>query len=234
MNLRISLRWQAAVAVSILVNMAVFGFTSHMGKIAADSPDVEYVAVELMDPDIMTSAAEQTPEKRMEPKPVQLPKPPPVKKMMEPVPPVAPPAEPVVEKELGLSETAPPPVEKETAPLREVVVAPPPVAPAVEPSPQPQGYQPVDRLARKPQFSVRVEPKYPESLRASGMEGKVTVELFLNERGGIDDIQIIKSGGAMFDGAVVRALKASRFEPGYMDGHPVPVRVRIPYLFRLG
>ncbi len=225
-------RWHAALAVSLFVNIAVFSFTSHMGAAVYETSNIEYVAVDLIG---------QAPEAYTEPvaKPVAQPKPAPMQKTarLENVVEPSPQALPPVEKEIGLSETAPQLVEKETAQpepavATAAVVRDAEATPVSASAPQP-AYHAVGTLTKKPRFSVRVEPVYPESLRASGKEGKVLVEVFLSDHGSIDDLKIIQSGGAALDNAVIRALKASRIEPGYMKDRPVPVKVQIPFVFKL-
>ncbi|MBI4666691.1 MAG: energy transducer TonB [Nitrospinae bacterium] len=94
-------------------------------------------------------------------------------------------------------------------------------------------FQPVYSLTKIPSFSRRVDPKYPESERMAGKEGKVLAEVDLDEKGIIVNFRIIKSGGKNFDTAVETALRKSVFLPGYIRETPVPVRVQIPFVFKL-
>jgi TonB family protein len=59
------------------------------------------------------------------------------------------------------------------------------------------------------------------------------VEVFINVNGSVDEVKLVKSGGAAFDDAVIKSVNASFFEPGYMDGKQVAVRMQIPYVFKL-
>jgi TonB family protein len=94
-------------------------------------------------------------------------------------------------------------------------------------------YQPYFKVSRLPSFKVKVMPVYPPSERAAGSEARVVAQVFINRFGGIDNIEIIKSAGHLFDNAVIQAIKDSTFAPGYKDNEPVPVKVQIPYVFRL-
>jgi len=94
-------------------------------------------------------------------------------------------------------------------------------------------YQTVHRISRLPIFRTQINPEYPASERNAGKESRVVVEVYLNRNGVVDEVKLIKSGGAPFDEAVIKALKASSFEPGYMDGKQVAVRMQIPYVFKL-
>ena len=94
-------------------------------------------------------------------------------------------------------------------------------------------YQPFHRLTRLPIYKTRIEPVYPLSERIAGREVRVLVEIFLNVHGGVDAVTIKKSGGEVFDQAVIRAVRASSFEPGYAGEQPVPTLLQIPYVFKL-
>lgn len=235
MNFIMQFRWQTAAMISLLINLAVFGLSAHIGRMPAAPAPVEYVPVALLEVGPETAAVEPLKKEVAPPPRVIEKKPEPVvEKRAAEAPPVA-----AVEKEKVASETAPPPIEKEAPPQAPAAQAAPPPdpAPAVQaPQASPaaqQGYRAVGQLTRKPSFRAKVEPVYPESLRSTGFEGKVVVEVFLNARGAVDDARIIKSGGPVFNAAVLRAVKASVFEPGYVDGEPVPVRVQIPFAFQL-
>ncbi len=101
-------------------------------------------------------------------------------------------------------------------------------------SPQTQTvYQPSHKVSRVPNFKTQVKPVYPSSERTAGVEARVVAELYINEYGGVDDVKIVKSGGPLFDEAVLRAVRTSSFNPGYLEGWPVAVKVQIPYVFKL-
>jgi TonB family protein len=101
------------------------------------------------------------------------------------------------------------------------------------PSQEGTGYQPFHTVSRVPFFKVQKKPAYPPSERTAGVEARVIVEVYINERGMVDKVKLVKSGGPLFDQAVMTAAMNSSFEPGYVDGKPVPVRVQIPYAFKL-
>jgi TonB family protein len=94
-------------------------------------------------------------------------------------------------------------------------------------------YQPYYKVSKLPAFKVKVDPVYPPTERASGNEARVVAEIFLNKFGSVDKIEIIKSGGTLFDNAVIQAIHDSSFTPGYKNSEPVPVKVQQPYVFRL-
>ncbi len=94
-------------------------------------------------------------------------------------------------------------------------------------------YQPFQRLEKIPSFKVQINPVYPLSERSAGVETRVIVEVYISAQGEVDDVKLVKSGGTPFDKAVAAAVRESIFEPGYMGGRPVPVKVQIPYVFKL-
>jgi protein TonB len=94
-------------------------------------------------------------------------------------------------------------------------------------------YIPSHKLTRLPAFLSKVDPVYPEGERFTGRDARVVVEILLGPEGTVDSVKIIKSGGAVFDAAVRKALEESRFSPGLMDDRPVAVRVQIPFVFKL-
>jgi len=94
-------------------------------------------------------------------------------------------------------------------------------------------YEPFHRVSVLPSFKVQANPVYPPSERAAGKETKVIVEVYINEQGGVDRVEIVKSGGKLFDEAVISAVKNSSFTPAVMEGNLVAVRVKIPYTFKL-
>ena len=84
-----------------------------------------------------------------------------------------------------------------------------------------------------PRLLEKVEPVYSAAAKQAGVMGVVIVELTINERGTIDDARILKGLGYGLDEATIDAVKQWRFEPGTIDGRPVPVKFNITMNFRL-
>jgi protein TonB len=78
-----------------------------------------------------------------------------------------------------------------------------------------------------------VEPVYPEEARRAGIEGTVQLEIWLDERGRVRKIRVLRSPGHGLDRAAVKAAARAVFRPGEIDGKPVPVKITIPYRFVL-
>jgi len=74
---------------------------------------------------------------------------------------------------------------------------------------------------------------YPEMARKNGIEGKVYVLVMINEKGGVDDVKVIRGIGAGCDEAAVKAVKESKFNPGKNKGVSVKVKLSLPIVFKL-
>ena len=74
---------------------------------------------------------------------------------------------------------------------------------------------------------------YPEIAKRAGVEGKVYVLAYLNEKGEVVKTEIIKGIGGGCDEAAEYAVKHTKFTPGKQRGKPVNVKVMIPIVFRL-
>ena len=90
-----------------------------------------------------------------------------------------------------------------------------------------------DAVTTPPRLVEKVEPAYPAAAKQAGVTGVVIVELTINERGTIDDARVLQGLGHGLDEATLDAVKQWRFEPGTIDGKPVPVMFTITMNFRL-
>jgi TonB family protein len=80
-----------------------------------------------------------------------------------------------------------------------------------------------------------VAPDYPSALRSSGVEGKVTAEFVVNEKGRAEasSLRILSATNDLFADAVRRALPRMRFKPAQIGDHNVPQLVRQEFSFIL-
>jgi protein TonB len=78
-------------------------------------------------------------------------------------------------------------------------------------------------------------PAYPEVLRSAGIEGKVTVEFVVDERGRPvqGSIRVVQSDNDLFADAVRVALGRLRFTPAEVGGKKVSQLVQMPFVFTL-
>ncbi len=74
---------------------------------------------------------------------------------------------------------------------------------------------------------------YPENAKQKGIEGKVIVQVYIDETGQVVKTTVLKSAGDELDEAAVTALQKTRFTPGKENGKPVKVKVVIPIVFKL-
>lgn len=153
-----------------------------------------------------------------------------------PLPPQAPPPEPL--KREARKVPRPDPTPDEPEPL--VVPPPPPparwpqalpplpapstlAAPASMPAPVPPEPAPPEpgpiRVAsgQGPGIVKRVEPLYPPSARAMGLEGAVELDAIILEDGTVGEVRVVRSAHPILDAAAARALAQWRFSPGTRD-----------------
>jgi len=80
----------------------------------------------------------------------------------------------------------------------------------------------------------RMDPVYPASARARGIEGFVTLEFVIGEDGRVSGAQVTESQpDYIFNESSLRAVGSWRFQPGKIDDRPVPVKVRQTLNFKL-
>ena len=75
---------------------------------------------------------------------------------------------------------------------------------------------------------------YPEIARKAGVEGRVYVNVLIDEKGNVVNTKILKSlGNNGCDEAAVAAIKAVKWKPAKQRDKPVKVWVGIPVVFKL-
>lgn len=91
----------------------------------------------------------------------------------------------------------------------------------------------VDRAAAP---RVVVTPRYPEMLRARGLEGEVVARYVVDSTGRVRDgsIEIVATTHDRFADAVRQALARTRFVPAEHAGRPVAQLVEQRFAFRIG
>ena len=119
-----------------------------------------------------------------------------------------------------------------------------PVAPTPEEPPPPQEYNigtgdATTVLSRIPQLlnlsdlRVILQRFYPEQARSDGRQATVVLDLHIDTDGHVQNVDIVRSGGADFDAAAVRAVKLLRFTPAFLGSHRVGVKMRQAIQFKL-
>jgi protein TonB len=75
---------------------------------------------------------------------------------------------------------------------------------------------------------------YPEIARKAGVEGRVVVNVLIDEKGTVRDTKILKSlGNNGCDEAAIAAIKSVKWKPAKQRDKPVKVWVGIPVVFML-
>lgn len=75
-------------------------------------------------------------------------------------------------------------------------------------------------------------PTYPAAARNSGAQGRVVVEVTIDERGKVVDARAV-SGHTFLQPAAVQAARQARFTPALLSGQPVKIKGTINYIFTL-
>lgn len=122
--------------------------------------------------------------------------------------------EPEITLDLGSSGAIHTPIVVPT-PVTQPLTTPPPPMAVARPSDKPTEATPARRIS-----FPRVE--YPESARHLGIEGKVRLRLYIDEKGKITKVEIIQSLHPLLDQAASAAAKEAQYEPA-RDHHGRPM-----------
>jgi TonB family protein len=71
---------------------------------------------------------------------------------------------------------------------------------------------------------------FPEAAKRSRLQGSVELSFLIDENGQVGELQVLESGGAVFDDAVLETVKSWRYEPA--TKHGVRVKMRWVQRFR--
>ncbi len=90
-------------------------------------------------------------------------------------------------------------------------------------------------LDSPPVLVTYVKPIYPWRARELGIEGTVVVRIFVDERGIVRRVKIVKSSPpGVFERSVLEAVKSWKFIPARDGGRPVSCWIEKPIRFKLG
>lgn len=79
-----------------------------------------------------------------------------------------------------------------------------------------------------------IRPKYPKTAKDKGIEGTVVVQVFVNEKGRVTEMHILKGiPNTGLDEAAMNAIRKVRFKPAKAREKNVGVWISIPVNFRL-
>ena len=89
-------------------------------------------------------------------------------------------------------------------------------------------------ILKRPSWRRQADPKYPSEAKRAGKEGKVVLEATIGVDGKATDIEVKEDKvGFGCARAAIQALKSSRFNPAKRGDDIVPMRIAIPYEFKL-
>jgi TonB family protein len=88
-------------------------------------------------------------------------------------------------------------------------------------------------LDSPPVLKVFIHAEYPPQQLKTGAEGTVILRFLVNERGQVENIEILGSAGAEFDAAARAAVAKFEFIPARYQKEPVPVTITYRYQFTL-
>jgi len=91
----------------------------------------------------------------------------------------------------------------------------------------------VAEVSQLPQFKTKMEPVYPEGAKRAGIEGVVILQVDIDATGAVMNMSVVQGLGSGCDEAAMEAMKQSTFTPALAGTDPVPVRIRIPYRFKI-
>ena len=86
---------------------------------------------------------------------------------------------------------------------------------------------------REPKKIVNVTPEYPRLAQAAHIQGTVILEIIVGEQGNVDAVTVLRSVPAL-DRAAIDAVRRWRYEPGALNGTPIPVIITVTVNFSLG
>jgi TonB family protein len=83
-------------------------------------------------------------------------------------------------------------------------------------------------------YAYSPKPRYPESARRDGKEGRVILRVLVDERGRSKSVEVnLSSGSQALDQAAAKVMKRWRFSPARSGDTPVESWVKIPIDFQL-
>jgi TonB family protein len=90
----------------------------------------------------------------------------------------------------------------------------------------------VDPMDQQKRLLAAIAPEYPDVARWAGIEGEVTLRIFIGPDGTVRSI-VPLSGPPVLGRAATRAVEQWRYAPALVDGHPVAVVTTVTLAFRL-
>lgn len=74
---------------------------------------------------------------------------------------------------------------------------------------------------------------YPKIAIKANIEGEILAKTYIDEKGNVKYVEIVKGIGAGCDETVTKAIESTKFKPAIFDGQAVKSQVIIPVWFKL-
>jgi TonB family protein len=84
----------------------------------------------------------------------------------------------------------------------------------------------------EPKLVKTVYALYPSGVPMKEIEGMTVMAMVIDAKGRPDHIELLHSHGQYFDQGAMNAVKQSAFEPGKMNGKPVPVWIDVRVIYK--
>ena len=219
-----------AVICAVLINAVIFLSIPFLNTVREQEPKKPYMGTpvrvsyqaEKSAKEPEDSQPEQSPEPTQSPRPKPSPRPPDLSQQQ--------PESPQMRTELDLPE---PSFELPDADIGTVAVSAPKTRPTEQPSSGPEAFS-LRQVDRKPRVVSRIQPRYPRRARQRDITGKVVLKFLVDRDGEVNKVSVVSAEPeGVFEDNAVSAVKKWRFEPGRVDGEPVPTWVRLPVSFTL-
>jgi protein TonB len=81
--------------------------------------------------------------------------------------------------------------------------------------------------------SIYKHISYPDIAKKAGVSGKVYLLVYINEKGTVDQVKVVRGLGAGCDEAAVDGVKSVHFTPGKNNGAAVKVKLSLPIIFKI-
>ncbi len=92
----------------------------------------------------------------------------------------------------------------------------------------------IEAFFEKPPVIIKaVKPEYPELALRAGIQGKVTVRIWVDKEGKARQVEILRTDADIFNEAALAAARQMLFTPALMNNNPVSVWVALPIRFAL-
>ncbi len=90
-----------------------------------------------------------------------------------------------------------------------------------------------DQLDKKPKALFQIEPVFPYSLKQQNIEGWVTIEWIITDRGQVRGVKVIQSSHREFQQPAIDSILKSKWVPGEISNKPVNTKVSQKITFNL-